>query len=234
MTKVAILDDEIIICETLGKYLSELGYVVVGYALEYQEAVELLNEKQPDIFLLDINLGGSLSGKDFAAYIRTNADIPLIFISSYSDKQTLESVKEFLPDGYLVKPFAKNDLFTAIEIAVNKFNSRQLELKKKVDSFFVRHDAFYVKIKFSDLSYLKTDGTYVELYTTAGKKYLHRDSLKNMLDLLPDYFVQIHRAYAVNTQAVEAVNRENVMIAGETLPVGETFVKDLFQRLDFV
>lgn len=234
MTKVAILDDEVIICETLEKLLQELGYEVIGYALDYEEAAELLKKNRPDIFLLDINLGSSLSGKDFAVHLRATTEIPIIFISSYSDKHTLNSVKELLPDGYLVKPFTKNDLFTAIEIALNNFNGKLLEKKreaKAAPSFFVKQDAFFVKINFSDLHYIKSEGVYVELYT-ADKKYLYRESLKNMLDLLPDYFLQTHRSYIVNIQTVEAVNKESVVVAGAFLPVSTSFAETLFQRLD--
>ena len=96
MTKVGILDDEVIICETLNKYLLELGYEVPDYAMSYEEAVELVNNHTPDIMLLDINTNGEKNGIDFAKYLRMHHNIPLIFVSSYSDKATLEQAKTVL------------------------------------------------------------------------------------------------------------------------------------------
>lgn len=235
MTKVAILDDEIIICETLEKFLSELGYNVAGYALSYEEAIELLEKESPDIFLLDINLNQSKSGKDFAAYLREHSATPLIFISSYSDKNTLDSVKEFKPDGYLVKPFNKNDLYTSIEIAVNNFNTRQSDEKKangtESDSFFIKQDSFFVKIKYDDLLYIKSDGVYVEIYTET-KKYLHRETLKNMLErFLPKQFQQTQRSYIVNTNHIGAASKESVMIKDTSVPVSPSYANELFHKL---
>ncbi|MDP2385228.1 MAG: response regulator [Bacteroidota bacterium] len=236
MIKVAILDDEIIICETLEKFLSELGYNVVGYALSYQEAIELAENEKPDVFLLDINLNEKKSGKDFAAYLREHVAIPLIFISSYSDKTTLDSIKQVRPNGYLVKPFNKNDLYTSIEIALNNFNIRQSEEKKEMstetDSFFIKQDSFFEKIKYDDLLYIKSEGVYVELYTET-KKYLHRETLKNMLDrFLPKQFQQTQRSYIVNTNHISAASRESVMIKGTSVPVSPSYANELFLKLN--
>ena len=236
MIKVALLDDEIIICETLEKFLGELGYNVVGYALNYEEAIELLENEKPDVFLLDINLNEKKSGKDFATYLREHTAIPLIFISSYSDKNTLDSVKQLRPDGYLVKPFNKNDLYTSIEIALNNFNIRQSDQKKEsemeADSFFIKQDSFFVKIKYNDLLYIKSEGVYVELYTET-KKYLHRETLKNMLDrFLPKQFQQTQRSYIVNINHVGAVSRESVMIKETSVPVSPSYANELFLKLN--
>ncbi len=185
MTKVGILDDEIVICETLSKYLKELGYHVLDYALNYEEAIELLETNLPDIFLLDINIGGKKSGVDLAKYIRENYNIPLIFISSYSDKETILSAKKVSPNGYLVKPFNKEDLFAAIEIAIGNFSIRteqnqiSSELKLLSDAFFIKQDSLYIKICFNDIYYFKSEGVYVEIYAKS-KKYLFRETLLNL------------------------------------------------------
>jgi len=136
MTKVGILDDEVIICETLNKYLIELGYQVPDYAMNYDEAVKLAINHKPDIMLLDININGKKNGIDFAKYLRENHNIPLIFVSSYSDKTTLEQARNVQPNGYLVKPFTKNDLFAAIEVALSNFSIQPiLEVSSEEKNF---------------------------------------------------------------------------------------------------
>lgn len=242
MTKVGILDDEVIICETLNKYLLELGYEVPDYALNYNEAVDLVTIQMPDIMLLDININGDKSGIDFAKFVRENHNIPLIFVSSYSDKAILQSAKEVQPNGYLVKPFTKNDLFAAIEVALSNFS---LQLKHKVsseeksfklltDAIFIKQDSLYIKVYFRDILYIKSEGVYAKIFTKE-KKYLIRETLKNLIEAIPsDSFFHIHRSYIVNINSVDAVNTEYVLIDKEPIPMSRTSREEFLKRLNLL
>lgn len=122
-SKILIVEDELIIAEDLREILLELGYKVTGIAKDIKEAKEILIREVPDIALLDIRLRAGDNGVDLARFIRNNYILPIIFITSYSDKDTLDQAKEVKPDGYLVKPFEKGDLFSSIEIALSNFFS---------------------------------------------------------------------------------------------------------------
>lgn len=242
MTKVGILDDEVIICETLNKYLLELGYDVPDYAMSYDEAVELCNNHKPDIMLLDININGEKNGIDFAKFLRQNHNIPLIFVSSYSDKTTVEQAKEAKPNGYLVKPFSKNDLFAAIEVALSNFsiqskeeeNTLEKNFKLLTDAIFIKQDSLYIKVYFKDVLYVKSEGVYAEIFTKE-KKYLIRETLKNLLEILPsDSFFHIHRSYIVNINFVTAVNTEYVVVEKETIPMSRTSREEFLKRLNLL
>lgn len=242
MTKVGILDDEVIICETLNKYLLELGYDVPDYAMSYDEAVKLCNNHKPDIMLLDININGEKNGIDFAKYLRMHHNIPLIFVSSYSDKATLEQAKTVLPNGYLVKPFTKNDLFAAIEVALSNFsiqpkpeeNTIEKNFKLLTDAIFIKQDSLYIKVYFNDILYIKSEGVYAEIFTKE-KKYLIRETLKNLLEILPsDSFFHIHRSYIVNINFVTAVNTEYVVVEKETIPMSRTSREEFLKRLNLL
>lgn len=242
MTKVGILDDEVIICETLSKYLLELGYEVPDYAMSYDEAVDLVNQHLPDIMLLDINTNGEKNGIDFAKYLREKHNIPLIFVSSYSDKATLEQAKTVLPNGYLVKPFTKNDLFAAIEVALSNFstklnsekNTEEKNFKLLTDAIFIKQDSLYIKVYFNDILYIKSEGVYAEIFTKE-KKYLIRETLKNLLEILPsDSFFHIHRSYIININFVSAVNTEYVVIEKETIPMSRTSREEFLKRLNLL
>ncbi len=237
MTKVGILDDEVIICETLNKYLLELGYNVPDYAMNYNEALNLIAIHKPDIMLLDINIGGNKTGIDVADYIRKNYNMPLIFISSYSDKNTLQSAIETQPNGYLLKPFTKNDLYAAIETALSNFSTNNIpnnSLKLLPEAFFIKQDSMYVKVKFTEIKFIKSEGVYAEIFTI-NKKILIRETLKNLMDVLPkEKFYQVHRSYIVNLVYIDAVNSEFLLIEKETIPISRNSREEFIKRLNFL
>ena len=123
MTKIKILivEDEPLIAEDIRELLSQVNYHVIGVAYNKEDAFSLLQSTQPDIALLDINLGGNTDGITIAEFINKKYKIPFLYLTSYSSKLILDKVKHTYPMGYIVKPFDEADLFTAVEIALSNF-----------------------------------------------------------------------------------------------------------------
>lgn len=245
MTKVGILDDEVVICETLSKYLKALGYEVPDYAMSYEEGMDLLKNEQPDIMLLDVNIGGEKTGIDLARHIRENYNIPLIFISSYSDSATVQQAKSVQANGYLVKPFTKEDLFTAIEMALANYSASfeknntdneplSTDLKLMQDAIFIKKDSLYIKVNYTDIRYIKSEGVYAEIITQ-NKELLIRETMRHLLDVLPkDIFLQIHRSYIINMQHIDAVNGEYVLIDSKPIPISKTYREEFLSKLNII
>lgn len=118
---ILIIEDEAIISMEIEAALRSLGYRIAGKARNGDKALDLLASAQPDLALLDIELKGSLSGIDLARVIREKYDFPFVFLTAFSDRATLDSLRDTLPYGYIVKPFNESDLYTTIEIALDKF-----------------------------------------------------------------------------------------------------------------
>ncbi|MDF1695654.1 MAG: response regulator transcription factor [Saprospiraceae bacterium] len=118
--KILIVEDEPIIAEDLSIIVQKEGYQVIGIANDGSTAMDMLYSQQPDIVLLDIALSTAISGFDVAEVINTKYQIPFIFITSFSDKHTLEKAKDVYPHGYIVKPFKKRDILANIEIALHR------------------------------------------------------------------------------------------------------------------
>lgn len=114
--RILITEDEPLICSDLASIVTAEAYQVVGTAFDGHTALELIHSRRPDIVLLDIGLPGQLTGLDVAEQINKNFGIPFIFITSYSDRDTLQVAKSLLPEGYIVKPFKKKDILTTLEI----------------------------------------------------------------------------------------------------------------------
>ncbi len=123
--KVLIVEDEPLIAEDIKDILNEVNYQVIGIAFNKEEAFHLLKTQQPDIALLDINLGGNTDGIIIAEEINNKYQFPFLYLTSYSSKIVLDKVKHTFPMGYIVKPFDEADLYTGIEIALSNFQGRK-------------------------------------------------------------------------------------------------------------
>ncbi|MBU6428607.1 MAG: response regulator, partial [Cyanobacteria bacterium REEB65] len=112
-----IVEDEGIVALGIRQSLEGLGYDVVGSAATGEAAIQLARSARPDLVLMDIMLPGQMDGIAAADAIRNEFDLPVIFLTAYSDKQTLERAKATEPYGYVVKPFDPHELQIAIEVA---------------------------------------------------------------------------------------------------------------------
>ncbi|MBX3006770.1 MAG: PAS domain S-box protein [Melioribacteraceae bacterium] len=120
--KILIVEDQLIIAAELSAALKNFNYEVVGIANTSAKAISLTKEKSPDIILMDIMLKDGDDGIETALKIKTVADLPIIFVTAYSDRSTIERVKSVGPAGYLIKPFNHNELYSAIETSYYKHN----------------------------------------------------------------------------------------------------------------
>ena len=123
--KILIVEDETITILDLQSRLQSLGYDVVGHAMRGEEAIRLVQALHPDLVLMDIRLRGEMDGIQTAEAIRRLEDMPVVFLTAYSDSDTLRRARDIEPFGYLLKPFAERELYTTIEIALHKHRSEQ-------------------------------------------------------------------------------------------------------------
>lgn len=120
--RLLIVEDEIIIAEDLQRRLERLGYEVVGIASSGEEAINIVKEKTPDLILMDIIIQGKMDGIETANNIKYMFDIPIIYLTAFSDEETLKRAKITEPFGYMVKPYRERELSITIEIALYKYN----------------------------------------------------------------------------------------------------------------
>ena len=123
--KILIVEDEPLIAEDIAEILQKNEFQVTNIAYNKEDALEELRETLPDMVLLDINLNNRLDGIDIAVNIQSHYQIPFIYITSYSDKNTLEKAKRTEPSGYIVKPFNEAGLCSSIEIAYYNHTQKQ-------------------------------------------------------------------------------------------------------------
>ncbi len=133
--KILVVEDEVFIAKDIQSSLIKMGYDVPAIAYDSESALDKIYQISPDLVLLDITIRGTKDGIEVAEIINEKHKLPFIFLTSHSDRTTLERAKQARPSGYLVKPFKDKDLMSTIEIAI--FNWSEQIKKKKLDKSIV-------------------------------------------------------------------------------------------------
>jgi len=118
--KILVIEDETITAHHLSRTLTRLGYEVVGIATTGAEAMEKAAQNQPDLLLADVGLDGDVDGVSVAAMAQEQWKIPAVFLTALTDSETMRRARLAEPYGYLVKPFAEQELHATIEIALQQ------------------------------------------------------------------------------------------------------------------
>ena len=115
-SRVLIVEDESIVALDLQRRLIRLGYEVPRVTASHDQTLRAVAETEPNIVLMDINISGDIDGIDTAKKI----NLPVIFLTAYSEEKTLQRAKESRPYGYLVKPFSERELHATIQMALER------------------------------------------------------------------------------------------------------------------
>jgi PAS domain S-box-containing protein len=118
--RIMIVEDEGVVALQIRESLESLGYAVPLIALSGEEALEKLMETEPDLILMDIKLPGGLSGIDAARKIRGRMDVPIVYLTAFSDEETLALAQVTDPYGYVLKPFDEKSLHAIIQMSLSK------------------------------------------------------------------------------------------------------------------
>jgi len=117
---VVVAEDEVLIRMDLAEMLTEEGYSVVGQAGDGAAAVELVEQHRPDLVILDVKMP-VLDGIAAAERIAAARIAPVVILTAFSQRDLVERARDAGAMAYLVKPFTRNDLVPAIEMAVSRF-----------------------------------------------------------------------------------------------------------------
>lgn len=236
--KIIVVEDEILIADNICDALEDLGYEVLEPAISYSEAVQRIEDEQPDIAILDIQLSGSKSGIDLAKKINESYHFPFIFLTSNADVATVTEAKKVMPPAYLIKPFTREELFTSIEIALFNFSQQKGQaIEKEIiikEAVFVKDKGVFFKLLFEDILYIKAAHVYVEVVLTNDKKHVLRASLNDFIKKLNNKFVRVHRGYIVNLDFISQIDTTSITINKESIPLGKMYRDNLFKRINII
>ena len=141
--KVLIVEDEVITALDIKKSLERIGFEVLSIEDTGKKAIYKVEELKPDLVLMDIVLKGEMDGIETTKVIKDRFDIPVVYLTAYSDKKTFERAKLTEPYGFIVKPAGIYELKCNIENAFYKYKLEK-KLKKQADLLNLTHDAIIV------------------------------------------------------------------------------------------
>ncbi|MBN1699566.1 MAG: SpoIIE family protein phosphatase [Spirochaetales bacterium] len=118
--RIMVVEDESIVALQIQEGLVAAGYDVPSPVANGKDAIKQAGETEPDLILMDITLKGEMDGIQTASTIKDMYDIPIIYLTAYSDNETVERAKITEPYGYILKPLSEKSLILAIEMTLQK------------------------------------------------------------------------------------------------------------------
>jgi two-component system, LytTR family, response regulator LytT len=219
--KLLIVDDEVLIAEYLKDILLSLNMEQIKMAHNREQAMSLIDIFKPDIVLLDIKMENDRVGILMAEEISRLYQLPIIFITAYSDKDTMEAALTTKPVAYITKPFKNIDVYAAVSIVLKGYEA-------KAGNYFVFKDGYTtVRLLNNDIIYIESERNYITIVTNV-RKYCIRQTLEWCSENLPAHqFVRIHRCYIINLEKVEKTTARHVYVQGNVFPMARGRRKNL-------
>ena len=139
-TRVMVVEDEGIVAAHIAAQLSAAGYEVAGIAQSSEEVLAQVAKKEPDLILMDVRIKGPFDGIATTGILRDRYDIPVIFLTAHTDRETVDRAKTAGALNFLTKPVHPGSLKIAIEMAIHKHAADREILQQRVAGHRARHD----------------------------------------------------------------------------------------------
>ena len=143
---ILIVEDDGILVAQLQDRLTSLGYTVLGPVDSGEAAIAAVKAQPPDIVLMDIMLAGAMDGITAAGRIQSTADIPIVYLTGYSQDLLLQQAKVTAPYGYLVKPVSERELAATLEMGLyrhtldRRLRESEEEIRRKAKELQEKND----------------------------------------------------------------------------------------------
>jgi len=174
--RILIVEDEVIIATEVEYKIKSFGYDSLGIANSLELIESIISKQTPDLLLMDINLNLDIDGIEIAQKIKATQNIPVIFMTSYSDTQTLERAKEANPYGYILKPYEDRNLKVTLEMAFSKF-----EMEQRIQESEQKYEKLYQSLPIG-LYKTTIDGRFL-MINLAAVKLLGYNSQEELLQI---------------------------------------------------
>ncbi|MFK7906692.1 MAG: LytR/AlgR family response regulator transcription factor [Chitinophagales bacterium] len=195
--KILVVEDEIAQAKQLVDYLKKLGYEDIEDVQTGEEAIDICESFNPDLLLMDVELGKGMNGIQTVKYLQKREDVPVIYISAKREKYFEEAMKTKL-DAFVQKPFNTADLKRQIQIAIQKKNLKQPKYA------FVKNRNAHEKITLNDILWIEASRAYCRV-RMGHKSYTLSMSLKECEKRLSkSHFIRIHSSFIVNVHQIES------------------------------
>lgn len=220
-----ITDDEPMARKGLQSYVEKVDFLTLtGVCEDAMQLNTLLKNEQPDLLFLDIEMP-YLTGLDLLASL---SNPPCVIITSAYEQYALKGYELDVAD-YLLKPIS----FDRFLKAVNKVHHllQQVVPLETTDYLFIRSDKQMHKVFLKDILFVEGLENYVCIYTATGK-LLTRSTMKRISERLPaGNFIQVHKSYIVNSEKIDLIDGNSIIIGPHSITVTRNFRDEAFARI---
>lgn len=222
MIKCMIIDDEPLAQDVLANYISRMqDFVLVSTCNDAIEAFNALHHIKVDLMFLDIQMP-AINGIDF---IKSLKNPPAVIFTTAFPEYAVSGFEVEAID-YLLKPITYERFEKAINKVLKVYSEPVAEAK---DYTYFKVSGRLLKVFHADLLYAQSVKDYILISTTGGN-YLTHMTMKYLNSLLPaNPFLRVHRSYIVNKTHVNIINRMNLKIGSEVIPIGDNYRANIEQ-----
>jgi two-component system, LytTR family, response regulator LytT len=224
---ILVIEDEAIIAETIRLQLEDFGYHISNVCYKYETATRAIDKADYDLVITDIDLGNGIhqkSGLDLVNQLKQVKKCPFIFLTAYSDRDTIKKATALNPSAYLVKPVNAVNLYASIQLAVENYQNTQSpayeqqeqEQEPVPDYFFVKSGNRLIKVFWKEVYSMESVKNYVRIKSSAQTAdLLVRASLQQFLKTnLPEsfrrLFIKINGSTAIAKTTILKINEDSV------------------------
>ncbi len=228
--KCIAIEDEPPALQLLEHYARQVPFLywIQGFR-QPLDALPLLNGRQADLIFLDINMP-QMNGLSF---YRSLPSKPLvIFTTAYpeyaAESYTMEAV------DYLVKPIQFDRFIQACNKAQRIIPAQETKLQEKdsLQTLYLKSGSKWFPLHWPEVNYLEKSENYVIFYTADGRKILSRQNMSDVEQIMPSFFVRIHKSYIVNIKCIDVIEREQVQVTKTWLPLADTYRNGFMEKLN--
>ena len=218
MIRCMIIEDEPLARKILEKYIRDTEDLhIASIATNGEEAFKMIEVNPVELIFLDVNLP-KLSGLNFYKSLPEKPRV--IFTTAYPDYAVEGFELEAI--DYLLKPISYERFIVAVEKAREKLGQSDNN-----DFLVVKQDRKLFRISTKDITHIESLGDFVKIFT-ADRTYLSNDTLKELTQKLPKRkFARIHKSFIVSLEAIDYMEGNRLVIAGEKIPVGHSYREEI-------
>lgn len=226
---ILIVEDEALIADQLAVFAESAGFSVVDIVDEAETVFEVLQNKNVDLVFLDINLSGALDGIDIAHKINISYSIPFIYISSNTDPGTLKRMSITQPVSFITKPFQKEAISAALEIA-----QHQQLISKEMPSdatIFIKNGHVWERVDIKTIRYIEAQDNYVAIHLENERKMvlMSMKAIQEQLD--SSQFLRVHRSFIVNKAYIDAIGPKFITIDTHEIPISASGKAEIMNKI---
>ncbi len=222
-----IIDDEKPAIELLEAFVDKSQLTNLGSFQNPLEALEFLQNEMVDIVFCDIQMK-ELSGLSLAEMKKGTSQ----FIMTTAYEEFALKGYELNVCDYLLKPFSFERFLQAVNKAIHQVNllNGDVQINKDKDFMLIKADQKLYKIPYNEINYIEGLREYVNFWTNT-KELITLESLKRLENDLPDNFVRVHKSFIVNSDKVQSLYGNMLIIGKKEIPLGKSYKKEALKKI---